>query len=219
MTASEVSRSYRTTGERKKSPLRTTSSLGTVNVVKDMTVTVIRSFRAPSDTAEASSPSGWTAANRGSLPARGECNVVQLDARSDVVRRRYGQAFTYPGNNRVQKDVDKRRATSVMARLTQERNEGNGCCSIPPVGLCSVATAGTRYNAPSTNWRTTFRSESSLSLSMAGQTGYGHRGRFADGAAATRHGPDSSTRTPPGSLPHPVTTQHARCSTFVLRSR
>lgn len=49
---------------------------------------------------------------------------------------------------------------------------------------------------------------------MAGQTGYGHRGRFADGAVATRHGPDSSTRTPPGSLPHPVTTQHARCSTL-----
>ena len=74
------------------------------------------------------------------------------------------------------------------------------------------------YNAPSINWRTTFRTESPLPLSMAGQTGYGNLGRLVHGAVATRHGPDSAACTPPGSLPHPVSTQHACCSTFTLRS-
>jgi hypothetical protein len=91
----------------------------------------------------------------------------------------------------------------------QKKNEGNGDRSIPLGCADILAMLCGPYNAPSINWRTTFRRESPLPLSMAGQTGYGNRGRFATGFVAMTHGPDSATRTPPGSLPHPVTTQHA----------
>jgi len=100
----------------------------------------------------------------------------------------------------------------------QEKNEGNGDHSIPLGCADSVTVFDGPYTAPSTNWRTASRRESSLLLAMAGQTGYGSRWRVTIGSVAMTHVPDSATRAPPGSLPHPVTTQHTRCSTFTLRS-
>jgi hypothetical protein len=72
--------------------------------------------------------------------------------------------------------------------------------------------------AVSSSRRTTSRMQSGFPLWMTRQLWAANRFRTTAGSAASGHGPASWIRTPPGSRPHFVRTQHAWYSTDVLLS-